>query len=64
MYSDASTLRCVPCLTYANAVKEFPPGQMTDCNTALNDAVRKIYSYNQWESVRELRSELGYKSIY
>ena len=55
---------CVPCLTYDSAVKDFPSRQMTDCNTALNDAIRKIFSYNRWESVRFLRTQLGYKSVY
>ena len=55
---------CVPCLTYACAIKEYPARQMTDCNTALNDCIRKIFSYNRWESVRLLRTQLGYKSLY
>ena len=54
---------CVPTLTYACAVKEFPPSEMTNCNTALNDAIRKIFSYQRWESVRYLREGCGYKSL-
>ena len=46
---------CVPTLTYACAVKEYPSAQMLECHVALNDAIRKIFTYNRWESVRELR---------
>ena len=54
---------CVPILTYACSVKEYPSREMMDCNTAVNDAIRKIFSYNRWESVRELRNGCGYKSL-
>ena len=54
---------CVPTLTYACAVKSFPSRELMDCNTALNDAIRKIFSFNRWDSVRHLRQSHGYKSI-
>ena len=54
---------CVPILTYGCAVKEYPSRQMTDCNTALNDVIRRIFSYNRWESIRKLRMSYGYKSL-
>ena len=38
---------CVPILTYASAVKEFSAREMTSCNTALNDAIRKIFSFRR-----------------
>ena len=50
---------CVPVLSHASAVKEFSARDMHTCNTAVNDAVRKIFSFQQWESVRELRSCLA-----
>ena len=55
---------CVPILTYACAVKDFSSREMSSCNTALNDAIRKIFSFNRWESVRHLREGCGYKSLY
>ena len=55
---------CVPTLSYACAVKTFSSREMTDCNTALNDAIRKIFTYNRWESVRFLRKSFGYRSLY
>ena len=54
---------CVPTLTYACAVKEYPPAQMLECHVALNDAIRKIFTYNRWESVRDLRKSYGCKSL-
>ena len=54
---------CLPTLSYASAVKEYPSRQMTDCNTAVNDAIRKIFTYDRWQSVRELRISYGYKSL-
>ena len=55
---------CVPILTYASAVKIFSAKEMTSCTVALNDAIRKIVSFNRWESVRSLRESFGYKSLY
>ena len=37
---------------------------MQDINTAINDAIRKIFSFNRWESVRALREGCDKKSIY
>ena len=54
---------CVPTLTYACAVKTFSSRQMQDCNTALNNAIRKIFTYNRWESIRVLRESFGYLSL-
>ena len=55
---------CVPILTYACAIKEFSAKDMTNCTVALNDAIRKIFSFKRWESVRSLRECFGYKSLY
>ena len=55
---------CIPVLTYACNVKEFSAKEMRDINTAINNAIRKIFSFNRWESVRALREGCGYKSIY
>ena len=54
---------CVPTLSYASAVKDYPARELINCNTAVNDAIRKIFSFNRWESVRSLRKDLGFKSI-
>ena len=54
---------CVPHFSYAAAVKEYSSRQMGECTTALNDAIRKIFTFNRWESVRALREGFGYKSL-
>ena len=54
---------CIPILTYASAVKEYTTRQMQECNTAVNDALRLIFGYNRWESVRSIRESFGYMSL-
>ena len=54
---------CVPSLTYAAEVKDLTSSEMHDCNVALNDSIRRIFSYNRWESTRTLRQELGFYNI-
>ena len=55
---------CVPILSYGAETVEFSAAEMRDCNTAINDAIRKIYSYQRWESTRFLRQTLGFPNIY
>ena len=55
---------CVPILSYACNIKQFSAQDMRNCNTAINDAIRKIFTFNRWESVRTLRESFGMKSIY
>ena len=38
---------CVPVLSHASAVKEFSARDMHTCNTAVNDAVRKKFSFQR-----------------
>ena len=55
---------CVPIMTYAAEVKVFKYGDMHSCNVALNDAIRRIFSYHRWESPRQLREHLNFPSLY
>ena len=55
---------CFPILSYAAEAIEFSSGEMRDCNTALNDAIRRIYGYHRWESIRSLRLQLGFPNVY
>ena len=50
---------CVPILTYACEVKSFTGREMTRYDVALNDCIRKIFSFHRWESTRELRRYLA-----
>ena len=54
---------CVPILTYAAEVRILSNKDMQTYNVALNDSIRRIFSYNRWESTRFLRQELGYQNI-
>jgi hypothetical protein len=55
---------CVPILSYACEVKEFSSKEMSQCNVAVNNAIRKIFSYHRWESIRSLRESLSYSDLY
>ena len=55
---------CVPILTYACAVKEYSASDMSNCNTAINNALRKVFGFSRWESIRTLREIFGMKSLY
>ena len=54
---------CVPIITYAAEVVNFPHKEMESLHVAVNDAIRKIFSYHRWKSIRTLRGSLGYLSI-
>ena len=55
---------CVPSLSYASDVKEFSSSEMSKCNSALNNAIRKIFTFNHWESIRTFRTGLGYNDLF
>jgi len=55
---------CIPVISYACSVKEYSAQEMTDCNTAINSAIRKIFGLQNRLSVRELRTISGLRSIY
>ena len=54
---------CVPNLTYACDVVSYSASDMTSLHVAANDAIRKIFGYNRWESISSLRSSYGYSSV-
>ena len=55
---------CVPILSYAAEVKYFKSSDMHDCNVALNNAIRRIFSFKRWESPRQLRQSLNFPNLY
>ena len=55
---------CIPMITYGCAVKKYSSREMSDCNTAVNDAIRKNFSFQRWQSTRELREHFGYPSLH
>ena len=54
---------CVPHLSYAADVKELSASDKHKCNIALNNAIRKIFTFHRWESIRSLRAGLGYPDL-
>ena len=54
---------CVPIVTYASEIRTHNASEMIDMDVALNDCIRKIFTYNRWESTRSLRRSYGYSSI-
>ena len=55
---------CVPIVTYASAVREFNAADMYRCHVAINNSIRKIFSFAVWQSIRHIRTSYGYESIY
>ena len=43
--------------------KGLPTASELDCNTAVNNAIRHVFTYHRWQSVRSLRENFGYKSL-
>ena len=54
---------CVPILTYACNVKEYPAREMSDCNVAVNNALQKVFGFSTLQSIREIRKAFGFKSL-
>ena len=54
---------CVPKLTYGAAVKQLNANEMNQYNVALNNAIRRIFGFRRWQSIRQLREVYGYDSI-
>ena len=54
---------CVPNVTYACDVVVYHCREMESLHVAVNDAIRRIFSYNRWESIRTLRESFGYHSV-
>ena len=53
---------CVPVLSYGTQVKEFGHADSIQVSVAVNDAIRKIFGYGRWMSIRSLREQMGYRS--
>ena len=54
---------CVPKLTYGAAVKDLSATDKHKYNVAVNNAVRRIFGFRQWQSIRQLRDAYQYDSI-
>ena len=61
---------CVPILymfsfilTYGAQFKQCCAQDSREANVAVNDCIRKIFGFDRWLSIRDLRLQAGYKSI-
>ena len=54
---------CVPKLTFGAAVKDLTSSEMNQFNVAVNTAVRRIFGFRQWQSIRQIREVYSYDSI-
>ena len=54
---------CVPLLTYGAAVKDLSYNEKQRHNVAINNAIRRIFGFRRWESIRQLREFYGFESI-
>ena len=54
---------CVPLLTYGCEIRKHTGREMIKFEVALNDCIRKIFTFNRWESTRMLRTSFGYNSV-
>ena len=54
---------CVFRLTYGAAVKDLTASEKHQYNVAVNNAVRRIFGFRYWQSIRQLREFYGYESI-
>ena len=54
---------CIPRLTYGAAVKDLNASEKNQLNVAMNNAIRRIFGFRRWQSIRQLRECYGFKSI-
>ena len=54
---------CVPKLAYGAAVKDLSATEMRQYNVAVNNAVRRIFGFRYWQSIRHIREVYEYQSI-
>ena len=54
---------CIPKLTYGAAVKDLNATEKHQYSVAVNNAIRRIFGFRIWQSVRQIREYYGYSSI-
>ena len=54
---------CVPKLTYGAEVKNFNSSERNQLNVALNGAIRRIFGFRYWQSIRQIRDCCSFKSM-
>ena len=54
---------CVPVLTYGAAVRDLTASEKHQHNVAVNNAVRRIFGFRHFQSIRQLREFYHYDSV-
>ena len=54
---------CVPKLTYGSAVKDYNAAERNQLNVAVNNAIRRIFGFRLWQSIRQIREFYGFDAI-
>ena len=55
---------CVPKLTYGSETKKLNAFQMNQFNVALNTAIRRIFGFCLWQSIRQIREIYNFASFF
>ena len=53
----------VPKLTFGAPVKDLNSSEINQFNVAFNTAVRRIFGFQRWQSIRQFREVYGFDSI-
>ena len=61
--SEDVQMKLIPCLTYACNVIDYSGKDKQSLHVALNDAIRKIFGYNRWQSIKDIRESFGFLSV-
>ena len=54
---------CIPRLTYGATIKDLTASEKQQLNVATNNAIRRIFGFRRWESIRQLREFYHFQSI-
>ena len=54
---------CIPRLTYGAAIKDLNASEKRRVSVAVNNAIRRIFGFRRWQSIRQLRECYGFKPI-
>ena len=54
---------CVPKLIYGAAVKDLKASEKNQFNVAVNNAVRRIFGFRLWQSIRQIREFYGFDAV-
>ena len=54
---------CVPKLIYGAALKDLNASEKNQFNVAVNNAVRRIFGFRLWQSIRQIREFYGFDAV-